>query len=1168
MKRAFEDPLFIAANRAQAAASDPHATRLTSANAGSGKTRVLVERVSRILLTDTPPEKILCLTYTKAAASEMQRRLFEKLGAWSIMPEVDLRKTLDGLLEGHEGDISLKNARALFAKALETPEGLKVQTIHAFCERILSRFPIEAGILPGYETLDDSDGAALRLAITEHVLKDATKALDGPLNHALQHLGTEMAGLTLDEHFTWMAYNGDNIRRWRQAGGVETLAKILDIPLGLTPNDIKLALWEATDKDALRRHGAALLESSSKGDIVTGQTLINACNTPQAIAAFDGYLSVFLTQKQQPRKKIVTRQASEPVQAFFRADGPETARMIAAAEQIKGARCLSLSHSLFTLASHYENLFTRAKHIQRKLDFNDQITLVRRLLNNSAAADWVRYKLDGGIDHILLDEAQDTSPSQWDIIDALAAPFFDGSDHERNPKQPRTLFAVGDEKQSIYSFQGAMPEQFLGKIQHYTQADAAQNIRMTMSFRSAPKILETVDQIFIKDKAMLEMFDADVFPPASDLVGHTAYWQDAGQVELWPLAPRPTSRDDKEAWDTTPLDMDSESSARETLAKAIARQIHDWLKNRAPVYDRKNDVTRPMQARDILILVQSRNPFFGAVIRNLKSVGVAVAGADRLTLKDSIAIKDLFSLARFVLLPSDDLSLAETLKTPLFNWDDEQLMSVAIARDNMTLWGALARRAPKTHAALTEIISYARQYPPYEFFARVLNALTEDGESYRQKIFRRLGQEMRDPLDAFLAQALAHQRKGAPSLQHFIDSFELDDTELKREIDGTANEVRVMTVHGAKGLEAPVVFLPDTTQRKNRSPAILPVSTKPGALDQSEEITFALTSGGKAQLPHALTPYKDRLQSRSNEEYLRLLYVAMTRAESRLILCGYALGSSKTGYAKDSWYERFKTAFDGLDSRPLDTEFGGGQVFGRGLQDTVQAHNIAPSTAHTLPSWITQPAPPEPKHRARVSPSHLLAPPPGFDNPVPSPGSGHPDRFLRGQLTHKLLEFLPDLPIAMRETAAENFMAAQKIIDKAQKDSILTDVFAVLDAPDYAHIFAAGSRAEISLAGRARNLPKGLYLNGQIDRLAVTVDHVYIIDYKSNRPPPKTQDGVAELYWGQMAAYRELAREIYPDREITCALLWTDGPSLMVLDAQRLDHTLTQIAKLPTSITG
>ena len=664
---------------------------------------------------------------------------------------------------------------------------------------------------------------------------------------------------------------------------------------------------------------------------------------------------------------------------------------------------------------------------------------------------------------------------------------------------------------------------------------------------------------------MRDMFDADAFPPSSDIITHPAWREDTGCVELWPIVPRPEKQEEKEPWDTTPVDALGESNQREKLATEIALKIRSWIDEGAPISN-KDKTLRPIHAGDILILVRRRGPFFDAIIRQLKKNNIDVAGADRLTLQDSIVVKDMLALTRFVLLPSDDLSLAEVLKSPFFGFDDTQLFDVAVdrARDgdgdgDGSLWAALKARQPNIAARLQSLIDLSRAHMPYDFYAQFLERDSGDGASFRKRIYARLSLEAQDALEAFLSCALDHHLNNVPSLQRFLQSFEQNDVQIKREMDSAAKEVRVMTVHGAKGLEAPIVILPDTTQVPTISASLISVDGG-----------YAWKSS-KDKLPAALTPYAEALEAKQLQEQLRLLYVAMTRAESRLIICGFDNGQNKDGIKDGSWYERLSKSFETLETRAFETPFDADGVTGQrygslpSLSAPMEIAAAETLKSAKLPIWIDTKISEESSPRRYVTPSHLLAT--KSDEPaMRSPRRAkNKNSFLRGNIIHKLLEVLPEFPKARRRDIAQTLVKGYPELKEGKGSKIIDEVFTVLDHPDFADIFAEGSRAEISLAGSAKTLPEGMYLNAQIDRICVSADKVFIVDYKSNRPSPKRIEDIAEIYLGQMAAYRELAREIYPKREVICALLWTDMPHLTVLPESVMDKALQKLQSLPKS---
>lgn len=1137
---------YLHASAMQRLAASPCKSVFVSANAGSGKTRVLVQRVSRLLLAGTPPDKILCLTYTKAAATEMQARLFKALGDWSIMGADDLTKALDELEESPRArsEQDLGQARQLFARALETPGGLKVQTIHAFCEKLLRRFPLEAGLPLGVEAIDDADARALRQQVWIEIETLAMADPSGALAGAISLLAAQKYDDALEDLYGWAMKNTYKVDAWQAAGGADNLAKNLGLAPGDTAENIMARAWQDAPKTQIKTAADEMMGGGTT-DITKAGYIYKALVASDDIAAYKTYQKMFFTKAGAPNVSMVTAKAGVAALALFgdKKAGiqAEASRVVATEERVRKAHMLTLTRAAYDISVLAAENYRALKTARRVMDFDDQIYKARALLVSGDARDWVRYKLDGGVDHILLDEAQDTSGAQWDIVDALSEEFFQPAP-DRDPRKPRTLFAVGDEKQSIYSFQGAEPELFLGKVQKLTekQADTPQ-VNMAMSFRSAHEILGLVDYIFYKQGGILETFDADIFAPASDKGGHDAFRSDSGLAEFWPIALAPEAAGEETAWKPEPVNALSQGSAREQLARAIAVQIKEWLAGGEAVFDRdaKEDAPklRAMRPGDIMILVRKRSDFFEAVIRNLKEQGVPVAGADTLNLSESVAVQDLISLAKFILLPSDDLSLAEVLKSPVFGWDDDALYNIAAGRKG-SLWQAVP--SGETRSVLKDMMSRARRAAPYEFFAGILSFVMKDGRSVLQRFFDRLGLEAADALDAFLARALAHQRRSAPSLTHFIAALESSEATLKREMDAGQNEVRVMTVHAAKGLEAPVVILPDTTQKPTASKAPLLAAGAGFVMDVRA-----------AQRPKMLTDLIEAQSLAAMRESMRLLYVALTRAESRLLVCGFQSGRSKNA-APGSWHDRVSRALADMEgAQEYETPFGKGRRFGVSPGSAAAQAAVAVKIEN-LPVWARTLAPAYKPDMRRYSPSRLA----DADESVPVRSPLHiaaaPDRFLRGNLIHKLLEILPAADSDKRRALAQTYLDAQQL-SAAETGEIISEVFAVLEHPDYAQFFADGSRAEVSLAGRASALPKGAVFNGQIDRLCVGENDVWILDYKSNRPPPEDIKGVAPLYVRQMAAYRALTRELYPSETVHCGLLWTHAPRLMVIPDALMD---------------
>jgi len=917
-----------------------------------------------------------------------------------------------------------------------------------------------------------------------------------------------------------------------------------------TPEDLAKKFWDETDRETLEA-AIPILAAGLKTDQTAATKIKESLLLEEALEAFRHYASVFMTTTGSLRKKPVTKKTMEATQDYFSAESEEALRVLNFYDTLNGVDVLTLTNAIFTLARPYAEVYAKAKRDRRGLDFNDQILLVKNLLNDKAVSDWVRYKLDGGIEHILLDEAQDTSPEQWEIINSLSEAFLQDSP-DRDPNKPRTLFAVGDEKQSIYGFQGAKPEQFLTEIQSRIVGEAKQ-VRMSMSFRSSQTILDVVDAFLNQQGGQRAMFDAQVFPPASDIEPHAAHREDKGLVEFWPLSLKPEKGEDKEPWDTTPVDAMGDGDEREVLARELAQKIKDWLDSGEAVFDRDLGRERAMQAGDILILVRTRggrnSSLYDAIIRHLKRQSIPLAGADRIKLSDAMIVRDLLSLSRWVLLPSDDLSLAEVLKGPMFGLDDMELLELAKARGTQSLWSSVRDRDAQLSDKLQRLIYLSQTHAPYEFYSAVLDSVDEQQESHRKKFYRRLGLEAREALEVFLNRAMDHQSKGVPNLQYFIRSFQDDDAEVKRDMDAAKGQIRVMTVHGAKGLEAPVVILPDTTQVPTFKDALIPI-----------EDGYFLKPTDKS-LPDALASFVDNGKERQNQEQLRLLYVALTRAESRLIICGHQVGSDKTPAKENSWYDWMGRVFEGLPTHIIQTPFGEGRSFGK--IPALASSELTPAVIKTLlPSWALHIAPKEVSQTQRLSPSNVLS---DEERVVEARlfQEGITPK-IRGVLIHQLLEVLPDVEPSEQKEKALSILERFPEVSKKEQEDVFSEVFTVLERPEFSFLWDEGSSAEVSLAGQIQQFPTSHEFTAKIDRLCVQKDKVIIVDYKSNRQIPDNEEEVDDVYIGQMAVYRALIQRVYPDKAVACALIWTAAPKIMLLSLQKLDNALTQIDSLLT----
>jgi ATP-dependent helicase/nuclease subunit A len=1178
--------------RNQAAAADPAASAWVSANAGTGKTHVLTMRMLRLLLAGTEPARILALTYTKAAAAEMATRVAARLAEWVTASDAELGKRVRELLDREPSAAQMMRARQLFALVIETPGGLKVQTIHAFCERLLQRFPLEAGVPPGFEILDDHTRAALLEEATNQVLTEATTAAPGsPLAEALATAIAFAAETNFDTYLAealrqrdWLEAAARDLRahlaetleqrQWLEAAArleddtglrLTQTEKLYRRALGLGPD---ASLAATTEKlagvltQAQLTYLRAILAEGSRTDAGAAEQIAAAQAAPGAAGRIAALSKVFLTSGGEPRKLVITKGLA--------AKYPDVADMLQSAQARFAAlydeRCkvqlMDATLALVRLGNAVMQRYSEVKARHAQLDFDDLVARAANLLNSSEAVQWVLYKLDGGLDHILVDEAQDTSPIQWEVITALADEFFSGQGARENPG---TVFAVGDEKQSIYSFQGAAPKMFAATAE--TLGARAQRtglpwrrVPLTLSFRSVEPLLAAVDAVFADPQRTRGVGSSPVRHIAHR-AGH------AGLIEIWPTekyeAPNPT-----EAW--SPLDETGATPSVVRLANRIADTIAGWLRSGEMLVSEG----RPVRAGDILVLVRKRLPFAPALVSALKSRGVPVAGADRLMLTEQIAVQDLMALGDALTLPEDDLALAAVLKSPLFGFDDADLMALAHAREG-SLWDQLQshhgsgdRFAPAAQTLRSWRLAAERE-PPFEFYAGVL-----DREGGRARMLARLGTEAADAIDELLNLALTQDGGAPPSLQGFLCRLRQGQREIKRDMEQGRDEVRVMTVHGAKGLEAPIVFLPDTcsTRSARQSNSLVPVAGVELPSGLPPPFLWPVKGTSKVQ---AVQAAKGLVDAAETEERNRLLYVALTRARDRLYVAGF---EGAQPLRANCWYNLIK---DGLASLLQEITCPDGRtVWQMRSPQTVppaasKARSETIADAGPPPAWATTPAPPEPLITQPLIPSRLApleAAAAADESAAPSSAKRHrpiepavlspsqmadDSRFVRGNLTHALLEHLPQIPQRGWAAAAEAFLARHgaQLAAKARRE-VAAETLAILQDKTLAALFGPDSRAEVPIAAEFPH-PDGtgpaLRLTGKIDRLVKTDASVLILDYKTNRPPPADPQSVADAYLFQLAAYRLGVSQIFPAMKIEAAILWTDGPRLMKMPADLLD---------------
>ncbi|MCB1516552.1 MAG: double-strand break repair helicase AddA [Hyphomicrobiaceae bacterium] len=1129
---------------AQGRAANPGANVFVSANAGAGKTFVLTQRVLRILLTGVAPENVLCLTYTKAAAAEMQNRVAERLGKWAILGDEDLDEELVKLTGQQPGDATRNRARTLFALALETPGGLKIKTIHGFCESVLHRFPLEADIPMGFSVIEDDERRGLILAARNQVLAGGLGG-DPQLSDAVTWLFDHFSDFQINEALDAALQARDLARLLKQQDDARAnLRKLLDLADPVGPVDLET---EVLNQRTISQDDAKLILS-----ITPPRETYKDAGFAEHLAAFDwqkpdhqAWLGIFLTKDWRPRATLAKKKLADSAPELDDKLRAEQERLVALIDHWRATNAYLASEALLTLIDGIYRRYNAEKKRRARLDFDDLIDKLLTLLRDRDSRDWVRYKLDAQITHILVDESQDTNPDQWETVEKLIEEFFAG---DGAVVAQRSIFAVGDEKQSIYSFQGAEPELF-AEVRDRTDLKARQagskvdSERLIHSFRTLDMVLKAVDLVAENDDVREALLAVDA--PVHHVSSRKAK---GGSVTLWPpIVAEPKASSDEDALSGEAQEHVPSVHAR--LAGRITGQIAHWLKSGRRLATRENAI-RP---GDILILVQSRGELYAEIIKRLKQRGLPTPGADILPVTHHIAVQDLISLAEFLLNPSDQLALAEVLRSPLIGLEETDLEYLAMDRDKQSLWTRLEDRAARDGADaifsscfawLTRLRQRLDFDRPYEFFA---NVLFGDGGFRRMRA--RLGSEVDDVIDEFLGLALEHENSEQPSLSGFVSGLRQSDISIKRELSDSTGGIRVMTVHGAKGLEAPIVILADATNER-------PDSSK--LFVRGRGTPLLVYAPNNAATPAAIqSGLKQQAAEAARREYWRKLYVGMTRAEDELYLTG-TLPERPTRSMK--WYDRVESALgDQLVPHALIGEEGVDA-----LSFPAPPPDVAGKQADETP---TAPALP-PTHSPLPAPAlpRMISPSTAFDAAQPdSLGmAGESEGLLsadlarrRGTALHALLQHLEKA--APEDRAAAARQALSMLLPDAEQlhPSLTAKALSILGGPDAAILFGPTSRAEVPFAADAVRGTERVRLTGRIDRLVIEPERVLIVDFKSDAKPPAHADAVSEAYVTQLGLYGLVMAKLFVNQRIESALYWTGTESLMILDRTRLERAVS-----------
>lgn len=1162
-----------AASAKQRQAADPLRSVWVSASAGTGKTRILTNRVLRLLLTDVLPHRILCLTFTNAAASEMNNRIQDDLAKWANLDEPSLEKELLDLLGRSPSSEEMRKAKRLFAKTIESPGGLRILTIHGFCQQILGRFPVEAGIPPNFSVVEPIRSEELLVEARNEVMHRVARGALGqneytPLTEAVNILLKDNSEYSLTSLLNNTRFYRQEILDLITDYSYDDISKIYaryleaplvdDLPQLYRDYLIKLSHRSAQIKAIM---GAfAQYGSANEQNLAIGLDEFLAYPDKQ-IENFTLYTAPFLKADNQPR--LLTRYPTKAVknnapdiENYIETEQLYLAGLFEAEARIK-AYNNSMALTRFSGEVLREWQYNKLSHML--LDYDDLIERTSALLKNNMS--WVHYKLDEGIDHILVDEAQDTSPKQWKIIWRLAKEFFE--DIERNNHKNRTLFVVGDFKQSIYSFQGAIPKEFIEYQKLFTGKAAEAGIeildvQLDTNFRSIPPILQFTDMVINQSAKQ------GVILPLSEKPLHhqPVRLGDYGDVEIWPLLPKQKSEDFTYSF---PPSLPNDGSNEEKLAENVAARIRQLLDEQFYVSSQK----RPCMEKDFLILVRKRNPIVAPLIKALNAHNIPVFGADRLDILEQIAVQDLLALARFMLQPADDYSLACILRSPLFDVSEADLFDLSFERET-TLFTELKNKQNENIAFkhAYEILDHWRGFvdfrAPFAFFSQIL------AEKEYERMIIRLGGEAKDALHEFLEFTLAWEKNNPPLLETFMRTIDSGKLEVKREYenDETSNAIRIMTVHGSKGLQAPIVILPECENNRKRAGDKIQLyhcrrdETIFDGLDIRHPIAkqdaimerIPLLFWTKGTLPDAMRQANEQNNIENIEEYHRLLYVALTRAEDKLIIGGIQQSENKSSERPLSWYDHILAVTQNENnhfvSSPTLLPYLEGDIKElkatydmRPQEKTTQGEIL--KSALPLPDYFYDDAPIERRPYNPLTPGQVMDEDSDIAARSPLDNTDLSKFFNRGIIIHKLLELLPQSNKDNWEKITQQFLQQKnwQLPHKQQAD-IFKEVMAVMHNPEFADIFDASALVEVPISGILGDDS----ISGRIDRLLIKENEILLIDFKTNRKPPMNAQSVANIYIKQLKTYKSLLQEIWPNKKIRCALLWTDNCTLMSMD--------------------
>ncbi|NJC06377.1 ATP-dependent helicase/nuclease subunit A [Sphingomonas kaistensis] len=1108
----------------QAAAADPFIHASLSASAGTGKTQVLTARVLRLLLENASPESILCLTFTKAAAAEMAERVGGRLAYWIGLDDAGLGAELVALGVTPTGAM-LARARQLFATVLDCPGGLRIQTIHSFCQTLLAAFPSEAGITPGFRPIEGREEEAL-VERTLAALAERSDAGDRAFLADLEILASRLGEADVRTYLRRCAGSVEGMARFDRLDAIE--AELRDM-MGLPEDGVEEVVAARCHDDEFDCSALqALADAYRRWGTKTAEAII-----PE----IDGWLALPAAERCRELQRFAqatvltgsgSRRSVKNLVKHWPDAQEESDALCEKVEELlgllRGDALVRLLAAGLRAGKRFADAYAAAKRAEGVADFDDLIRWSRNLLAQEGMGEWIRFKLDRRTDHLLVDEAQDTNESQWAIVKALTEEYWSG---QGAGPEHRTLFMVGDFKQAIYGFQGTDPAEFERARAFFRDAAAGgampfRSLSISRSFRSAQAVLDVVDMVLGQLTHSRIGLPEEAPPHLSFHAGR------AGSVEVWPPFEH-VSPDDE---------GDGEEKWEDEARRRYASELADWIKaeiDRAPVLA---STGRPLSPGDILVLVRSRANLAPLLVARLFERNVRTAGLDRLVLSEPLAVQDLLAAIRFAVQPLDDLNLANLLVSPLVGWSQEQLYELAGRERRRRLWEELGHRSGErpdftfARETLADLLRVADFTGPHAFLERILSGPL-DG---RRKLLARLGRQARDPISELIAAAIQFEGGEPVTLQQFLAWLSHGKLEVKRDPEGRGDAVRIMTVHGAKGLEAPLVILADATANPSElggNSAILDVPSESGR--------FPIIRPRKDEVAPPFDGVLAAEKARDLEEHFRLLYVALTRAGEKLVVAGL---KTFRRISDDSWHSSVSAA---MMAGGIEPDAIGILRHATGQQAVAATIGQPPAAAPvTVPAWARSAAPLEARPPRPLAPSQVTADTDSRPPPTPELAAA----ATRGCLLHALFERLPATPHEDRRRGALEWLKQSGgELDMAERARLVDAALGIIEAPDYAELFSPAALAEAPIAA---TLPDGMVVAGTVDRLLVTDAVVRVVDFKTGRQVPAGPDAIPAGHVRQMRAYGQALQVIFPRHRIDLALLYTEAPRMLAVQLEDL----------------